>query len=115
MRIDELRDLVRRYWQAEAAGRSDKRSERLRVRSWDGDLYRIDEEVESVMRDRESGDRFLLSAVTSPDRPQEDWVVAWVATTIEDAMHRGDTDILERLVAKGMSQDLAARIRAFID
>lgn len=115
MNAEELNNLVRRYWEAEAAGRSTSRDERLRVMSWNGDLYRIDEEVEAILRDQELGDRFLLAAAQCADRPDEDRVVAWLGgSTIEDAINHGDSELLNRLVGKGLSGQLAIRIREFI-
>ncbi|GAA5035126.1 hypothetical protein ACFQRL_00050 [Microbacterium fluvii] len=115
MNSDPLASLVTRYWEAESASRSPRRDERVRVMSWGGDLYRIDEEVEAVMRQPEWADQFLLAALNHPERPEDDWVVAWLGSTLEDAIRGGDTQLLERLVQQGMNVDLAERIRLFID
>lgn len=116
MDAEELESLVSRYWAAEAATRSALRAERMRVASWDGDLSRVDEEVQDVLRDPDQGDRFILAAAESDERPDEDRVVVWLGgSTVEDAISAGDTGMLERLVEKGLDAALARRIAEFID
>jgi hypothetical protein len=114
MNADQVGTLVTRFWEAEASLRSPVRDERMRTKSWDGDLYRVDEEVEAAMLDPEVADRFVLAAAVFAGRPDEDWVVAALAGPTEDAVRRGDQKILERLLQQGLDVALAERIRQLI-